>query len=137
MKDINQDSLTKIIATVGPACNSKQTLKKMIVQGLDVFRLNFSHGTHADHEHAIKLIQELNDEMGTNIAILVDLQGPKLRIGEVANNGVFLEEDSEIKFKTSDFVGSSEQVSMSYQQFPMDVNPDEIVLVDSKVVATN
>src|SRR5210317_1937744 len=98
MKDVNQGSLTKIIATIGPACNSKQILRKMIVQGLDVFRLNFSHGTHADHEHAIHLIQELNEEMGTNIAILVDVQGPKLRIGDVVDNGVFLEENSEIKF---------------------------------------
>jgi pyruvate kinase len=130
MKDVNQGSLTKIIATIGPACNSKQILRKMIVQGLDVFRLNFSHGTHADHEHAIHLIQELNEEMGTNIAILVDLQGPKLRIGDVVDNGVFLEENSEIKFMTRDFVGTNEQVSMSYKQFPMDVNPGEIVLVD-------
>jgi pyruvate kinase len=139
---INDDSLTKIIATIGPACNSKEILKKMILQGLDVFRLNFSHGTHEDHEHAICMINELNEEMGTNIAILVDLQGPKLRIGEVENNGVLLKENSEIRFVTHEFIGNSEKVSMSYQQFPKDVKPDEIVLVDDgkiklKVLETN
>lgn len=126
----SSDSLTKIIATIGPACNSKDILKRMITEGVDVFRLNFSHGTHADHEKSIKLIQELNDELGSNIAILVDLQGPKLRIGDVENNGVTLTENSEIKFVTHDLIGTNKVVGMSYQQFPMDVNPEEIVLVD-------
>lgn len=137
-----KDSLTKIIATIGPACSSKEILRKMIEQGLDVFRLNFSHGTYADHEHSIQLIQELNEEMGTSIAILVDLQGPKLRIGDVENNGVFLEENNEIKFVTDVFKGNKKKVSMSYQQFPLDVNPGEIVLVDDgkiklQVIETN
>lgn len=137
-----QDSLTKIIATIGPACNSKDVLRRMIAEGLDVCRLNFSHGTHSDHEKSINLIEELNQELGSNIAILVDLQGPKLRIGEIENNGVLLEEESIIKFVTHDFIGDEKMVSMSYQQFPMDVNPEEIVLVDDgkiklEVIETN
>lgn len=135
-------SLTKIIATIGPSCQSKEVLRDMIAEGVDVFRLNFSHGSHDDHEKSIKLIQELNTELGSHTAILVDLQGPKLRIGEVENNGVPLNEQSEIRFVNRDLVGTSEKVTMSYQRFPVDVKPGEAVLVDDgklklEVVETN
>lgn len=114
----------------------------MILEGLDVCRLNFSHGSHEDHAHSIKIIKELNEELSANIAILVDLQGPKLRIGEVLNDSVILKEGSTIRFVTEKCVGTAEQVYMSYQQFPMDVMPGEIVLVDDgkiklEVVDTN
>jgi len=137
-----QDSLTKIIATIGPSCNDKATLTKMILEGLDVCRLNFSHGSHEDHAHSIKIIQEINEELKSNIAILVDLQGPKLRIGEVQDNAVTLVEGEEIKFFTEYCTGNKEQVYMSYEQFPMDVMPGETVLVDDgkiklEVVDTN
>lgn len=126
----HQDSLTKIIATIGPACNTKETLRKMIMEGLDVCRLNFSHGTHEDHEKVIHIIKELNDELGANIAILVDLQGPKLRIGEVENNQLVLKEGDIIRFVTEKCIGTTERITMSYERFPMDVIPGEIVLVD-------
>ena len=125
-----QDSLTKIIATIGPACNTKETLRKMIMEGLDVCRLNFSHGTHEDHEKVINIIKELNEELGANIAILVDLQGPKLRIGEIENNQLVLKEGDIIRFVTEKCIGTAERIYMSYTQFPMDVIPGEIVLVD-------
>ncbi|MCK5704583.1 MAG: pyruvate kinase, partial [Cyclobacteriaceae bacterium] len=125
-----QDSLTKIIAIIGPACNTKETLRKMIMEGLDVCRLNFSHGTHEDHEKVINIIQELNEELGANIAILVDLQGPKLRIGEIENNQLVLKEGDIIRFVTEKCIGTAERIYMSYTQFPMDVIPGEIVLVD-------
>ena len=137
-----QDSLTKIIATIGPACSSKETLRKMIMEGLDVCRLNFSHGTHEDHEKVINIIKELNEELGANIAILVDLQGPKLRIGEIENNQLVLKESDIIRFVTEKCIGTAERIYMSYTQFPMDVIPGEIVLVDDgkiklEVVETN
>ena len=125
-----RDSRTKIIATIGPSCNNKETLKKMVMEGLDVCRLNFSHGTHQDHERSIKIINELSEELGANIAILADLQGPKLRIGEVENNQVMLEEGATIQFVTEDCLGTAEKVYMSYQHFPLDVMPGEAVLVD-------
>lgn len=138
----SKDSLTKIIATIGPACSQKDTLRKMIIEGLDVCRLNFSHGSHKDHENAIKTINELNEELEANIAILVDLQGPKLRVGEIENNRLELAEGSSIKFVTKRCVGNAEKVSMSYQHFPIDVMPGESVLVDDgkiklEVVETN
>ena len=79
---------TKIIATVGPASNSHENLMKLVRAGVDVFRLNFSHGAHADHAKVIDLIHQINVEYPFNIAILADLQGPKLRIGEMENGGV-------------------------------------------------
>lgn len=126
----NYRSQTKIIATIGPACNNKETLKKMMLEGIDVFRLNFSHGKHEDHSSMIKIIKELNTELETSVAILADLQGPKLRIGEVENNGVHLENGAEIKFTSEKCIGNSERVYMSYKPLPLDVMPGEIILVD-------
>ena len=74
---------TKVIATIGPATNSKEMLTKLIMAGADVFRLNFSHGTHEDHKKVIDLIKEINSELNTNISMLQDLQGPKIRLGEM------------------------------------------------------
>ena len=74
---------TKIIATVGPASNSKDTLRQLMQAGVDVFRLNFSHGTHDDHRSVVKYVRELNKELGTHVCLLQDLQGPKIRLGEV------------------------------------------------------
>ena len=124
------DSLTKIIATIGPSCNNKETIRKMILEGLDVCRLNFSHGSHADHEKVIHIIKDLNKELKTNVPVMADLQGPKLRIGEVENNGVELKPGNTIQFVTFKCLGTAEKVYMSYQPFPMDVNPGETVLVD-------
>ena len=77
---------TKIVATVGPASNSKEMLRALIKEGVDVFRLNFSHGSHEDHLKVIQFVRELNQELGTNVSLLQDLQGPKIRINEMQPN---------------------------------------------------
>lgn len=77
---------TKIVATVGPASNSPEMLRALVKEGVDVFRLNFSHGTHADHQKVIDAVRQINDELGTTVALLLDLQGPKIRIQEVQPN---------------------------------------------------
>src|SRR3954465_3464140 len=87
---------TKIIATVGPACNTKEKLWELVQAGANIFRLNFSHGTHEQHLQVIKYIRELNKEKNSNIAILQDLQGPKIRTDDVENNGVELKEGEKI-----------------------------------------
>lgn len=74
---------TKIVATIGPASNNKEMLKALAREGVDVFRLNFSHGKHEDHQKVVNYIREINDELGTHIAILQDLQGPKIRVNEM------------------------------------------------------
>jgi pyruvate kinase len=127
---IFRDSFTKIIATIGPACNNPETLQKMIMEGLDVCRLNFSHGTHEDHRKSIEIIRKLNEEMGANVATLADLQGPKLRIGEIENNQFLLHEGDIIHFVAEPCLGTKDKVYLSYKEFPMDVMPGETVLVD-------
>ena len=121
---------TKIVATLGPATNSKDILRDMIKAGVDVFRINFSHADYDDVESRIAMIRELNDELGIYTAILADLQGPKLRVGVMAGEAVVSPGD-EIIFETGEpFEGDSERVYMNYDSFPRDVNPGERILLD-------
>lgn len=121
---------TKIIATLGPATNSRKIMKEMIEAGVDVFRVNFSHADHNEIKERIKTIRALNDEFGYNTAILADLQGPKLRIGVMAEE-VVVDEDDEITFITGEpFEGNADRIYMNYETFPRDVNPGERILLD-------
>lgn len=134
---------TKIVATMGPASTaSKDVLKDLIVEGTNVCRLNFSHGKHEDHLNTIKMIREINTELNTDVALLADLQGPKIRIGEVENNGVQLVEGKQLIITTHQCVGTSEKVYLTYKEFPKDVAVGDYVLMDDgklqlKVTATN
>lgn len=123
-------SHTKMIATLGPASDSNDIMHKMINEGIDVFRLNFSHSTHDEHLKLISIIKKLNLELGTNVSILADLQGPKLRVGEIENDLLNLEEGDIITFVTEKCSGTKEHLYMSYQEFPKDVNPGETILID-------
>jgi pyruvate kinase len=133
---------TKILATVGPACNSYEGLLALAREGVDVFRLNFSHGSHEDHEKVIKHIQKINEEFDMHVSILCDLQGPKLRVGKIKDNALPLINGDEVTFVNKDVLGTKEAIYMSYKQFPMDVHPGEKVLLDDgklvfEVVETN
>lgn len=121
---------TKIIATVGPASNSYENLMKLVRAGVDVFRLNFSHGAHADHAKVIDIIHQINEEYPFNIAILADLQGPKLRIGEMENGGVEIKDGDVITFTGEKCIGNKERVYMSYPNFHSDVKVGEKILID-------
>lgn len=121
---------TKIIATVGPACNTYDKIMQLVHAGVDVFRLNFSHGTHEDHAQVIRIIEKINEEYPFNIAVLADLQGPKLRIGQVENNGVMLEEGQTLIFTGEPCIGTKEKVYISYPDFHKDVKPGEKILID-------
>lgn len=133
---------TKIVATLGPATSKKSVLRDMIGAGVDVFRINFSHANYDDVTERIKMIRELNDELGTNTSILADLQGPKLRVGVMAKE-VIVSPGDEITFVTGEpFEGDSERVYMNYAQFPRDVKAGERILLDDgklmfEVIATN
>lgn len=120
---------TKIVATVGPASNSKEMLRALVKEGVDVFRLNFSHGTHADHQKVVEYVREINAELGTNICLLQDLQGPKIRIQEV-EPGVVVERGQELVITTRQIQGNNEMVSTSYLQLPKDVKTGDMILVD-------
>ncbi|HMB63823.1 MAG TPA: pyruvate kinase [Eudoraea sp.] len=133
---------TKIVATLGPATSKKAVLRDMMEAGVDVFRINFSHADYKDVTARIKMIRDLNEELGTYAAILADLQGPKLRVGVMAGEVVVAPGD-EITFVTGKpFEGSSEKVYMNYKNFPIDVNPGERILLDDgklifEVLTTN
>ncbi|MCB0490976.1 MAG: pyruvate kinase [Cyclobacteriaceae bacterium] len=120
---------TKIVATVGPASSSKEMLRALVKEGVDVFRINFSHGNHEDKKLVIDQIRELNNEMGTHVAILMDLQGPKIRVNKVEDN-VVLRQGQELVITTRELLGNNEIVSTSYKDLPKDVKPGERILID-------
>ena len=121
---------TKIVATLGPACSSKEIIKKMIEAGVNVFRVNFSHADYNDVAEKINIIRSLNDKYGYTTAILADLQGPKLRVG-VMNDDVVVKAGDLITFQTiEDIPGSADRVYMKYETFPKDVKPGEMILLD-------
>ena len=121
---------TKIVATLGPACSTREVIKDMIDAGVNVFRINFSHADYTDVAERIAIIRGLNDEFGYNTSILADLQGPKLRVG-VMKEDVVVSPGDVITFTTAeDILGTAQKVYMNYKQFPNDVNPGERILLD-------
>ena len=121
---------TKIVATVGPACSEIPQLLELAKAGVNVFRLNFSHGEHAIHLKVIENLTFLNKEYDLHLSILADLQGPKLRVGMIENNALELVPGDVVTFVNYDCIGTKEHIYMSYQNFPMDVEPGEKVLLD-------
>ena len=123
---------TKIVATVGPASESEEMLLALAKAGVNVFRLNFSHGTHTDHQIRIDRIRKINREHGFKCAILQDLQGPKIRIGlmESGNDGVEIFAGNQLRFASDDIVGNAERVSTPYKGMYNDVQVGERILMD-------
>lgn len=121
---------TKIVATLGPATNSEETIKQMILEGVDVFRVNFSHADYDTVKTTIATIRKLSDELDLHVAILGDLQGPKLRVG-VMKEEVVVHPGDELLFCTGkEFEGTKKKVYMNYDDFPKDVEAGERVLLD-------
>ena len=127
MKNIKK---TKIVATLGPASSDRDTIKQMMVAGVNVFRINFSHADFDAAKERIQLIRDLNKELGYNVGILADLQGPKLRVGKM-KDGVVVETGDRVVFTTKKIEeGTAEHVYMNYQSFPKDVKTGERILLD-------
>ena len=131
----------KIIATYGPAIQTKEILKELIKAGVDVIRFNFSHGDYNFHKKGFQLIKELNKEHNLNIAILADLQGPKIRIGEVEGE-IFLEDESMISITDKKSISTKDELFVSYDKLYNEVKPNERILINDgnielKVVSTN
>ncbi len=132
---------TKIVATLGPATDTKEILTELAKNGVNVFRINFSHADYDDVKNKVRIIREINEENGFNIAILADLQGPKLRVG-VMEDGVVLNDGDTFKFTTEKCIGTKEKAFMTYKRFPKDVKVGEHILVDDgklmfEVASTN
>jgi pyruvate kinase len=133
---------TKIVATMGPASAKKDVLLAMIKAGVNICRLNFSHGKVEDHKAVIDTIREINEQYKTNVGILADLQGPKIRIGLVKDGGIHLINGTRINMTTHECIGDDNQIYITYDTFPQDVQPDEIILLDDgkiqmRVIETN
>lgn len=120
---------TKIVATLGPAINTKEKMKDLAVAGVNVFRINFSHADYDVVKQNVTRIREINEENGFNVAILADLQGPKLRVG-VMEDDVVLNDGDNFTFTTEKCIGTKEKAFMTYQRFPKDVKVGEQILVD-------
>jgi pyruvate kinase len=123
-------SRTKIVATMGPASSQKEMLISMIEAGLNVCRLNFSHGSQKVHQKTIDTIREINAAYKTNVGILADLQGPKIRIGMVQEGGIQLVNGAQITITTTEQIGDNEKIYITYDTFPNDVRQGEIILLD-------
>jgi len=121
---------TKIVATVGPACNTYEKLLALVNEGVNVFRLNFSHGTHDQHHEVIQHIRRINDDFPFNIAILADLQGPKLRVGDIENGALDLKKDDAFYFTNEKVTGTLNNIYISYPDFHKDVRIGEKILLD-------
>ncbi len=121
---------TKIVATVGPACNTYEKLLELVKAGVNVFRLNFSHGSHEDKQQIIDYIRQINSTEPYNIAILGDLQGPKLRVGEIENNALFIQPGDILTFTNEKCVGNLERIYVSYPNLSEDVKIGNKILID-------
>src|ERR1700748_1252227 len=133
---------TKIVATMGPASAKRDVLLSMIKAGVNVCRLNFSHGRPQDHQKTIDMIREINDKYKINVGILADLQGPRSRIGLVKDGRIQLINGTRINITTQECIGDDNQIYITYDTFPQDVHANEIILLDDgkiqmKVVETN
>lgn len=133
---------TKIIATIGPACSSTEMLEKLIFSGVDIFRINMSHGNKEEREDVVKKIHQINEKHGLHIGIMADLQGPKIRLGEIDNGSVQIDTGKSLIFTPNDVLGNADRVHISYPDFAKDVKPGDKVLIDDgklqcKIISTN
>ena len=121
---------TKILATIGPASNNYEMIKSLAFAGANVFRLNFSHGSHEVHQEVLDTIRKVNKEMNCHLGILQDLQGPKIRVGEVENNGVEIHPGEKLTITSDPVIGTASLVSTVYKNLPQDVQEGEHILID-------
>jgi pyruvate kinase len=136
-QDMNNDAAqehtihrTKIVATVGPACDSYEQLLALVKAGVNVFRLNFSHGAHEDKKRIIDSIRKISATEPYNIAILGDLQGPKLRVGEIENNSLLVKEGDILTFTNEKVIGTIEKIYVSYPDLAGDVLVGNTIMID-------
>ncbi|WP_273367451.1 pyruvate kinase [Corynebacterium massiliense] len=129
------DRRTKIVCTLGPAVASQDKILRLVQDGMDVARLNFSHGEHADHEQNYKWVREATDETGRAVGILADLQGPKIRLGRFTENETYWADGEVVRITTEDVEGTHDRVSTTYKGLADDAKPGDRLLVDDGKVA--
>ena len=125
---------TKVICTIGPACDNEETLTKMCLEGMNVARLNFSHGTHEDHQEKIDLIKKVREKLNLPIAIMLDTKGPEYRIKTFENKKITLSDGDTFTFTIDDVVGNEERVSVNYDHLTDDLAKGDRILVNNGLV---
>ncbi len=125
---------TKIVATLGPASSSQDVLTRMLAAGVDVVRLNFSHGTASDHQQRARLVRDAATALGREVAIMADLQGPKIRVGKLANGKVALKMGQTFILDADCELGNEERVGLDYKGLPRDVEPGAVLLLDDGLI---
>lgn len=121
---------TKIVATLGPVSSSAEMVQKLMKSGVDIFRLNFSHGENSEKLELIKIIRQVSEKIGHQVGILADLQGPKIRTGKMAGDGMFLSKGEEVVITTADVLGEHGVIPTIYRSLPHDVHPGSRILLD-------
>jgi len=121
---------TKIVATLGPASNDYETLERMFLAGVDVVRMNFSHGTASDHERRAEMVRETCRKTGRTVGIMGDLQGPKIRVGKFKDGKVTLKPGDAFVLDAECELGDDERVGLDYKDLPRDVRPGDVLLLD-------
>ncbi len=125
---------TKVICTIGPACESQDVLEKMCLEGMNVARLNFSHGTHEDHQKKIDLIKKVREKLGLPIAIMLDTKGPEYRIKTFENKKITLKDGDTFILTTEDVAGNQERVSVNYDRLIEDLKVGDRVTINNGLV---
>ena len=128
MRIINMKKMTKIVCTLGPACNTEKTLTEMFEAGMDIARLNMGHGTHATHK---AILDELKNLRKKGLQVLVDTKGPEMRIGTFKNGQVILVPEQKFTFTTNDIVGDATKVSLKYKQLVKEVKPKDRIFANN------
>ena len=126
---------TKIVCTIGPACNNEKTLTEMCLAGMNVARLNFSHGTHEDHQKNIELIKSVREKLNMPIAILLDTKGPEYRIKTFKDGKIYLNNGDKFIFTSDDVEGDEHIVSVNYKGLPAEMNPGDKILLNNGLVS--
>ena len=130
MKSIESYGRTKIICTLGPASARPEVLKGMIEAGMDIIRLNFSHGTHDEHQNLLTVVRQTSEKMGEHITILQDLQGPRIRVGQLGKASIELKNDEPLTITMEEVVGDEKRFSTTYKDMVRDVNQGNRILID-------
>ncbi|MBR6602946.1 MAG: pyruvate kinase [Clostridia bacterium] len=125
---------TKIVCTIGPACENEKTIEEMCLAGMNVARLNFSHGEHKDHQKKINIIKKVREKLNMPIAILLDTKGPEYRIGTFENGKIMLHDGDKFTFTTENIIGNSERVSVSYKGMIDDLEAGDKILLNNGLV---
>jgi pyruvate kinase len=125
---------TKIVCTIGPASESLENLKRLLEAGMNVARLNFSHGDFEEHGARIRNIRQASEETGKTVAILLDTKGPEIRTGKLKEEPIDLIQDNHIILTTEEILGDAERVSVTYKDLPRDVHVGSTILVDDGLI---